>query len=241
MVGYSVRGVINRVTGRYDFEGHYKSFLAVSNPTSHDNAEFANAAVDARLRNWPGSYAIDLLPLMVSDYTDVTVVDVGGGAVTGLAQIVSSVISTGRVHYILVETPHMCAAVERLKAKIDIEFTISEAMPSSVRQPSIVNAASVLQYIDNWQGALEDFARLKPEAIIISNTPMSDVPTYVRCQTNGRDRRIPAWCFHREDLTREMARLGYQRRYYIEHDHKLRHKDAPGPSVQASMIFYSVG
>ncbi len=239
----SARGVLNRVLGRYDFEGQYKAFAAIPDATDHDNAEFAEARVRDRLRNWPGEYAIDLLPLMVSDYRDITVVDVGGGAVTGLAQIVRSVQGTRRLRYILVETPHMCEAVERMK-EIGIEFIASEAMPSSVkiasngaRMTTIVNAASSLQYMENWHGCLEDFVRLNPEAIIISNTPVSDKPTYVRCQVNN-NRRIPAWCFNRDELKKEMATLGYEQRYYIEHNQSLRHKNAPGPSTQASMIFY---
>jgi putative methyltransferase (TIGR04325 family) len=229
-----MRAVVRR---RYwDFEGEYKTFAAVPNPTSHDNAEFAEARVRERLRNWPGPYAIDLLPLVVADYTDVTVVDVGGGAATGLSQIASSLTSTIRLRYILVETAAMCAAVKRLKAKI--EFVATEEMPSSVHKPNIVNAASVLQYIDNWHGALEDFVRLKPEAIIISNTPISDLPTYARCQVNGKNRRIPAWCFNRKELVGQLTALGYQQKYYLEHHQSLRHKNAPGPSTQASFIFY---
>ncbi len=234
MVGFSVRGVLNRVLGRYDFEGAYKYFAEIANQTNHNNHEFAKAAVDRRLKNWPGEWAIDLLPTLVSSYTDMTVIDVGGGAATGLAQMARSIQGTPRLRYILVETPAMCAEIKR----VGIDFTVSESIPSVARTPNIVNAASVLQYIDNWQGCLAEFVRLRPEAIIISNTPVSDRGTYVRCQVNGRGRRIPAWCFNREELKNEMATLGYEQRYYIEHNQSLRHKNAPGPSTQASMIFY---
>ncbi len=231
---FSVRAVINKALGRYDFEGCYKSFSDIASPTNHDNAEFANAAVDARLRNWPGTYAIDLLPLVVADYTDVTVVDVGGGAATGLSQIASSLNGTIRLRYVLVETRAMCLAVTRIPQPI----ICSTVIPDKAKPPIIINAASVLQYIPCWQAWLGAFTRLKPEAIIVSNTPVSEQPTYARCQVNGRNRRIPAWCFNRTELDAEFAALGYRRGYYIEHNQSLRHKNAPAPSAQASMIYY---
>ncbi len=235
-----IRKLIKRLRQPYDFEGCYKTFGHIANPTSHDNAEFANAAVDARLRNWPGHYAIDLLPLVVADYTDVTVVDVGGGACTGLSQIASSLNGTIRLRYTLVETPAMVAASKRLLPLLVKfqAFELTTMLPSSARRPAIINAASVLQYIDNWHDCLVDFGRLKPEAIIISNTPVSEQPTYARCQINGRNRRIPAWCFNRQELDIELAAIGYRRGYYIQHHQSLHHKNAPGPAVQASMIYY---
>ena len=227
--------------GRYDFEGHYKSFAEISNPTTHDDVAFAGAAVEARLRNWPGPYALDILPIVLAGFRDCTVVDVGGGACTGLSQIATSLVSPIRLRYVLVETPAMCKTVRfKLLPHIGIDADCTAIMPKEVKRPCIINVASVLQYIDNWRDCLIDFTLLKPEAIIISNTPVwamqLSFPTYARVQINGKGRRIPAWCFDRDEIERNLP--GYKLTYYIEERQHLRHKHAPGLSVQASMIFH---
>jgi len=179
-----------------------------------------------------------ILPLLVSQFPGaLTVLDFGGGPGAGLANILRYTrnLDMSRFSYVLVETPAMCRAV---RSEIEVRSgTAVEEIPDQLSAPLVVHAGSSLQYVSDYRAALARLARLAPELFIVSQTPMTDDPTYARQVLNIPHRKLATWVFNRAELVAEMQSLSYRLTFAVDHDLPLTHKNAPGPSVMASMVF----
>ena len=178
-----------------------------------------------------------ILPVLASQFTGpLTVLDFGGGAGVGLANILKFAhLDLSRLSYVLVETPAMCRAVRR-----QIEAysgTVTEQIPDALRAPLIVNASSSIQYIAGYQTTLSRLARLAPEFFIISQTPLTEGPTCACQVLNTPHRKIASWVFNRGEFVDRMSSLGYRLTFSVDHDLPLTYGKAPGPWAIASMIF----
>ena len=78
---------------------------------------------------------------------------------------------------------------------------------------------------------------LSPKYFIVSQTPMTEGPTYARQQLNMPHKKLATWVFNRADFISEMKTLGYRITFMVDHDLPLTHKNAPGPSSIVSMVF----
>jgi putative methyltransferase (TIGR04325 family) len=177
-----------------------------------------------------------ILPLLASQFSgSLTVLDFGGGAGVGLANIQRFArLDRSNVHYVLVETPAMCRTVrDEIEAR---GGRVVEEIPDAVPSPLIVNAGSSLQYISDYRAVLSRLTRLTPQILIVSQTPVSDRPTYARQILNTPHRKMATWVFNRQELIADLRSLGYRLAFSVDHDLPLTHGKAPGPSVMASMV-----
>jgi putative methyltransferase (TIGR04325 family) len=110
-------------------------------------------------------------------------------------------------------------------------------IPDTLPAPLIVNAGGVIQYLADCRMPIAKLAQLAPDYFIVSQLPMSDLPTYARVQLNVPNRKIAQWVFNRAEFTSEVSDLGYELAFAVDHDLRFTHKNAPGPSVIGSMIF----
>jgi putative methyltransferase (TIGR04325 family) len=179
-----------------------------------------------------------ILPLLASQFAGpLTVLDFGGGPGTGLANILRYAhgIDLSRFSYVLVETPAMCRAV---RSEIEARAgTAVENIPDVLPSPMIVHAGSSLQYISNYEVTLSRLTALRPAFFIVSQTPVSDCSTYARQVLNTPHRKLATWVFNRSEFIAGMEGRGYRLTFSVDHDLPLTHKNAPGPSVMASMVF----
>jgi putative methyltransferase (TIGR04325 family) len=127
----------------------------------------------------------------------------------------------------------MCAALRGRLAGV----TIAEEIPAQITGPTVVNASSSLQYIDDWRMTLKCLAALKPQHFIVSDTPFTDGRTYARRQTNLPRKCLACWVFNRAEFFSTMAQLGYRDVFLVEHELPITHKGAPGPSAFGSIVF----
>lgn len=185
-----------------------------------------------------GGDASDLiLPLLALQASgQLTVLDFGGGPGVGLVNMRRfAQLDPSHLRYVLVETPAMCRAV---RAEIESRGgEVREDIPDALPSPLIVNASSSLQYISDYRDVLSRLTRLAPNALIVSQTPVSERPTYARQVLNTPHKKMAAWVFNRAELLAEMRSLGYRLAFSTDHDLPLTHGQAPGPSVMASMVF----
>ena len=114
---------------------------------------------------------------------------------------------------------------------------IVENIPAALDSPCIVNMSSSLLYISDYRALLGSLANLAPQFFIVSLTPLTDGPTYARMQLNIPHKKIACWVFNRGDFILEMETLGYRIIFTIDHDLPFTHKNSPGPSSFASMVF----
>ena len=244
--------------GSHTFEGSYRSLAEVPTKGRYDDDELvgpivANGMNHLRLAGPTGKKKNDLtghliLPELVSQFTDdrLTVLDFGGGAAIGLISILDHVpcIDLAKFSYVLVETPAMCRAVKIaigpiLKEKFGTSSFVNvlEDIPDSVSSPLIANASSSLQYLPDYKSVLRRLVRLSPKFFVVSQTPVTEGPTYARQQLNLAYRRLAHWVFNRSEFISEMDTLGYSNIFSVDHNLPLTHKNAPGLSSMTSMVF----
>ncbi len=178
-----------------------------------------------------------VLPLLASQFTaPLTVLDFGGGAGVGLANMLKfGRPDLSRLSYVLVETPAVCrifrGEIESYSGKV------VEDIPDVLAKPLIVNAGSSLQYVPDYKSTMARLGALAPDIFIVSETPMSDCPTYACQILNTPHRKMVTWIFNRADFIADMEKLGYGLVFAVARNPGLTHKNAPGPFVIASMVF----
>jgi putative methyltransferase (TIGR04325 family) len=179
-----------------------------------------------------------ILPVFASQFSGpLTVLDFGGGPATGLVNILRYTrgLDLSRFFYVLVETPAMCRAI---RSEIDVRSGEAlEEIPDKLSLPLIVHAGSSLQYVPDYQRTLDRLTGLAPKFFIVSQTPMTDRPTYARQILTMPHVKAATWVFNRSEFIAGMKRRGYLLIFTVDHDLPLTHKNAPGPSVMASMVF----
>jgi putative methyltransferase (TIGR04325 family) len=240
---HSMRGI-----GAYTYEGAYQSLEAVpvTNHIHHDQQVGEGVAQVAlrRLNAQPSSASSEddgrwILPMLVSYFAGqrLTILDFGGGTLTGWDRIVGHLpnFEYSRLKYVLVETEAVARALQ--KAIIHPQFVIEDRVPVTLDAPLIVCASGVLQYISDYPDTLRRFAKLKPEYIIISLTPISDLPTYARMQCNNPHSRYGSLVLNRAEIVGILEDASYSLSFVMDHNYQTTHKNAPGPSRYTSMVF----
>jgi putative methyltransferase (TIGR04325 family) len=236
--------------GWHNFEGSWPTLAevpAASNNAGEQNDPWAQTLAPewrANLESRDGASSIVettgglLLPLLVAQFAGrLTVLDFAGGAGIGLANILKHArgLDLSHLHYVLVETPAMCRiACAEIESRGGVAV---EEIPAALPRPLIVNAGSSLQYIPDYEETIRRLTHLAPEYFIVSYTPVSDCPTYARQVLNAPWRKIAAWVFNRADFIAGMEKCGYRLTFSVDHGQPLTHKNAPGPSAMASMVF----
>jgi putative methyltransferase (TIGR04325 family) len=179
-----------------------------------------------------------ILPLLVSQFAGpLTVLDFGGGPGTGLANILRYAhgLDPSRIFYVLVETPAMCRAV---RGEIEAHSgRVVEEIPDALPGSLIVHAGSSLQYVADYQATLSRLASLKPDLFVLAQTPVSGCATYARQVLSTPHQKLASWVFNRLELIAGLDVRGYRLIFSVDHDLPLTHRNAPGPSVMASMVF----
>jgi putative methyltransferase (TIGR04325 family) len=236
--------------GSHNFEGSWPTLAevpATSNRAANDDDPWAQTIGSewrANLESCNGASPIAdntgglLLPLLAGQFSgQLTVLDFGGGPGIGLANILKHTrgLELSRLHYVLVETSAMCRVA---RAEIEARGGAAvEEIPAVLPRPLIVHAGSSLQYIPDYEKTISRLTHLAPNYFVVSHTPFSDCPTYARQVLNTPWRKIAAWVFNRADFIAGMEKCGYRLMFSVDHAQLLTHKNAPGPSVMASMVF----
>lgn len=246
-----------RGIGFYTFEGCWPTLSAVPCGTdTYDDAEIARQTAPylecLRIAGSTATSADDgrtILPLIVAEICDgepFTVVDFGGGPCVGLSYIADHVptLDLAKFSYVLVETPATCRAVRAKIAPILVGrfgsgefFTATSDIPSAVNGRVIVNISSAIQYIDDYQFALEQLAALAPDFFIVSLTPFTESLTYACRQRNIPHKKIATWVFNRAEFIARMEKLGYRPAFSVDHDMPVTHRDTPAPRWHGSIVF----
>lgn len=180
-----------------------------------------------------------ILPMIAATFSQhITVLDFGGGYGAGLESL-KKYAPLSRFSYVLVETP---AVVRILRNEIQAQAhcSISETIPNLLPHPLIINAASVIQFVDDYRSVLTQLTKLQPEFFIVGRLTLTDGPTYARQVLEAPWRKFAQWVFNRTDFIAEMRSLGYQPVFATDHDFTIDHGHAPGRSVMASLVFAPV-
>jgi len=236
--------------GWHNFEGAWPTLADVPVTLTPDDGDpWAETIGDAWRENFTNTSrvipTIDstgklILPLLTSQYAaPLTVLDFGGGAAVGLANILKYCRGHDlSLSYVLIERAAMCRAV---RGEIEAHGGKAiEEIPEKLPHPLIVHAGASLHYVSDYRGAVSRLIGLKPECLIISNTPFTNCPTYACKGLNAPHRTLAHWIFNRHEFISELEAVGFRLKFSVDHDLPLTYKDAPGPWAIASMVFTPV-
>jgi putative methyltransferase (TIGR04325 family) len=149
-----------------------------------------------------------LVATLLTQRTKVRVLDFGGGVGIGFI-VLSSMIGDKikRVDYRIVDAESTCRTGFELFGGAEAP-TFQPSSPAAMDY-DIVHAASVLQYIEDWRGAIRMLAEYNAAYLSLGDVFIGDFPTYVTLQ-NYYDSRLRHWFINRTDFIAEVEAQGYE-------------------------------
>jgi len=136
----------------------------------------------------------------------VAILDVGGGAGVAYVQV-RQVVPADAIEYVLVDNATVLAAA-RAAGHLPATARFHEDLATTDIAPDIVHAGSVIQYIDDYRGFLEMLARRGAPWIVLTNSPVGDMPTCATRQVN-MGAPMAYWFLNAAEVTAILREAGY--------------------------------
>jgi putative methyltransferase (TIGR04325 family) len=154
------------------------------------------------------------------------VLDFGGGLGTSYLVLREAMPMVERVDYTVCEVESICETGRALYAP-GKGPRFQTAFPDGAGF-DLVHAASVLQYIEDWQGIVARLASLKPMLLSLADIFAGAFPAFVTLQTYY-DSRIPHWFLNEAAFVREVERHGYRLLTRLPCNVRILGRDGPLP------------
>ncbi len=135
------------------------------------------------------------------------VLDVGGGFGETYLELKSSI--KRKFDYCILEFPRTAIDAQRIYIE-NPDLRYISNFDDVTFTPDVVYFGSSLQYFEKYQSVLERVAKLNPRYVVISDTPMGDMGTFVCAQVNMPQVVIPRWIFDRHEIVNIFAKLNYK-------------------------------
>jgi putative methyltransferase (TIGR04325 family) len=207
------------------WEGLYASFAEASavgpgfeGPIWRDRSEqAARDAIAISQTDEPLDYSLRQrnahLPLLtatvLSDRGSARILDFGGGLGTGFVILAKSLAAhIDRINYSVVEVESICHVGAPLftDRKRPLFYT---NLPANA-QFDIVHAASVIQYVENWQALIASLASYGARYLSLGDIYIGDFSSFVTLQ-NYYGSRIPHWFLNKHEFISEVeGKWGYK-------------------------------
>jgi putative methyltransferase (TIGR04325 family) len=139
----------------------------------------------------------------------VGVVDFGGGTGTGFVQLAASLPDDTVIDYLVVDQAPVCAAGRAL-FEGDARIRFATELPPAAGAMDIVYANSVLQYIDDYAGALRGLAALGAPWLLLGQLAAGEFRTFATQQVNVPGQILPYWFLSVEEVTTVLKDSGYE-------------------------------
>ncbi len=175
----------------------------------------AREALEQAQTGQPLDYALRqrnaLLPTLAAtilvEQPRVSILDFGGGLGTGFVVLASTLRqAAGRIDYSVVEVDSICRTGREIFAG-GRGPAFHSTIPAETAL-DIVHAASVMQYIENWQSLVARLAAYCAPYLSLADVFIGEFKTYVTLQ-NYYGSRIRHWFFNADDFIDEVERNGY--------------------------------
>jgi putative methyltransferase (TIGR04325 family) len=173
----------------------------------------------------------EFLPALAATFLDnqprVQILDYGGGLGVGFVLLASALRTlTDRIDYSVVEFDETCRIGNELFAgKSGPRFRTE--IPSDTRF-HIVHAASVLQYIGDWQEVVGQLAACAERYLALTDVYVGKFATYTTSQNYYRS-RVRHWFWNEEEFIRTVERHGYMLTVRTDCQLKVLGKEGPLP------------
>ncbi len=168
-----------------------------------------------------------VVAMLLSRQQRVTVLDFGGGLGTAFPVLASAVgDDIGRVDYRIVEVETICSAGRELFGG-GTGPRFEPELPNSGTF-DVVQAASSLQYIEDWRGALGQLVGYRAQYLVLGDLLIGGFPSYATLQ-NYYESRIRSWFLNAKEFIGEVERHGYKLALRAECDTRILGVDGPLP------------
>ena len=174
-----------------------KKLLSVSETESFVNIGWASQ----RLNFLP-----NFLPAL--NLESLKILDIGGGFGETYLHLKRSIRCT--IRYDIIELEKTVEAGAAIFSHVDdLNFYTLEKY--STNKYDLVYFGSSLQYFENWKEIIMIALVSDPKFVLISDTTVGEVPTFVCAQVNDSRTIIPRWVFNIKDLDILFSTFGYIR------------------------------
>ena len=153
-----------------------------------------------------------LLPLLVganfSAGQRVRILDFGGGMGVSYAYLRDSLTQPPNMQYVVVETPEVCRAANRIFEDDDC-IRFENQLPPCDEKFDVVYVCTALQYMEDYTDCLEKLCRYGAKYLLLANLSAGQNPTYATVQLNVPGSQIPYWFLHGREVVELMESQGY--------------------------------
>jgi putative methyltransferase (TIGR04325 family) len=198
------------VLHEFDIQDHY-STLEQFNSAKEQARELL---LNSDTRSFPNlgwaSQRLNFLPNFISslDRNRLKILDVGGGF--GETYLTLQRRVSTDVQYDIIELEKtVLAGKDIFKGHQNLNFYTSETYSPS--EYDLVYFGSSLQYFKEWKAMIELALAAHPKHVLISDTTVGEIPTFVCAQINDPRIVIPRWVFNIKDLDNLFSDSGYRR------------------------------
>jgi putative methyltransferase (TIGR04325 family) len=192
-----------------------RSIAAARETLAHAKAQ---GPVDYALRQ-RNAVLPTLVATLLAGQDRVDILDFGGGLGTGYMVLMKTMPeAVGRVRYTVVEVESIAGAGREIFAGLaGPEFR--NTLPNASRF-DVVHAASVLQYIEDWEGLIARLTGYGARFVSLADIFAGNFTTYVTTQ-RYYESRIPHWFFNAAQFTAAVEKTGYKLLLRSECDAKI--------------------
>ena len=156
------------------------------------------------------SQRLNFLPNFLSalDLESLKILDIGGGFGETYLHVKRS--TKCNIRYDIIEIEKTVeAGTSIFRNNHDLNFFTLDSYSND--KYDLVYFGSSLQYFENWREIIKIGLVSDPKFVLISDTTVGEVPTFVCAQVNDSRTIIPRWVFNIEDLDILFSTFGYSR------------------------------
>ena len=189
-----VYGSFEEVIAKYGPQSDYSTDIAHEESVSKTHRLIANTNSFGFIPSW-STHRMNIISSYISGFEKVSikVLDIGGGFAETYLYIKSS--NTLRLDYRIIElVPTVRACNEIFKDYSDLKFYVG--LEDLEFHPDIIYFGSSIQYFEDWRKVLNYAISYNPNTIMITDTPMGNVQTFVAAQVNMPGIVIPRYIFN---------------------------------------------
>lgn len=203
------------------YEGIFKSFAEAQSKfytqTGYITEEYVEGEakkvsdiVNSEVNQYEGNYRERDLLLVLSGMRDIRieVLDVGSGF--GLTYHYLNTNLKKNFSYTAIDLPRVMSVASEIFAQ-NPNFSSTTFENLKEKKYDLVNFGSSLQYFEDYRTTLTKILANNPRTILISDTPVGNLESFVTLQVNMKDRIIPRWVFSFTELEQ----------IFKDHDYRL--------------------
>lgn len=162
------------------------------------------------------------------------ILDFGGGAGATYLECRARTADALRLDYRVVEHEDVCASGRDLARDLqELSFYSDLNTAVSGWQPQIVNIASTLHYIEDWQECLRRVCAQEPEWLVLGDVLAGDVVETFVSHQHYYGQVAPVWIWRETELLSAIAEFGFDPVYRAQFAARIAGR--PGPLPMADL------